>query len=348
VRILYVSYLPATGESASESAIARLFSAACQGHGSVERVKRIKNFAFVHFSTREAAEAALLAMQGATIDGCAIRIQWSKPPPPARANMPLETNSASERYSAPPAPLRAHIDHDRMPPSRIGPGSEHISPAPISAAPYLQSPYSPALPSGSPIARAHEVEPAELIHSYAQAAFSAHTESIFRIFEWQAAVALGFLPQGSPAPPLPPLFAQLAHSARGYSGRAGEVHRQSTSAEAHQSGRHASPGAEADYFQGLWQAPKSSSNGIGGSASSSASQYNEDSNSKFFLPSALPPMGLGHGTSFNESVLRHAQLSAAAVKNSSNWRESGDAVLAMGLGHGHNRIPLYEQHVPRR
>ena len=90
VRVLYVSNLPQRLEDASEVAIARVFDAAAGGRGAVERVKRMKNFAFVHFRTRAAAEAALAATTGPgsaplMFGGNVVKVQWSKPPPSAMA-----------------------------------------------------------------------------------------------------------------------------------------------------------------------------------------------------------------------------------------------------------------------
>ncbi|XP_038052911.1 APOBEC1 complementation factor-like isoform X2 [Patiria miniata] len=47
--------------------------------GCVERVKKLRDFAFVHFLTREDAFVALKAMDGATIDGSVIEVVLAKP-----------------------------------------------------------------------------------------------------------------------------------------------------------------------------------------------------------------------------------------------------------------------------
>ena len=80
VKILYVSNLPPDAPESSEAMLFSLF----ERFGTVERVKRMKNFAFVHFKARQHAEAALAAMNNSVIDGHAIKIQWSKPPPKVR------------------------------------------------------------------------------------------------------------------------------------------------------------------------------------------------------------------------------------------------------------------------
>jgi RNA recognition motif-containing protein len=79
LRVLYVSNLVWGNETdsvASESALIVLFSQ----YGPLERVKRLKNFAFVHFFSRSHAQAALDGLQGYILGGQPIKIQWSKPP----------------------------------------------------------------------------------------------------------------------------------------------------------------------------------------------------------------------------------------------------------------------------
>ena len=52
--------------------------------GQVERVKKAKDYAFVHFSSRDAAEKALAAInlnygQYLLLDGAEVEVTWSKP-----------------------------------------------------------------------------------------------------------------------------------------------------------------------------------------------------------------------------------------------------------------------------
>lgn len=65
VRILYVSNLPPNPEDAGESMLARMF----ERYGPVERVKRMRTFAFVHFRVRQHAEAALAGLNNTVIAG---------------------------------------------------------------------------------------------------------------------------------------------------------------------------------------------------------------------------------------------------------------------------------------
>ena len=57
VKVLYVKNLTS---DVTEEMIKEEFSK----HGTVERVKKIKDYGFVHFDTREGAEAALNALNG--------------------------------------------------------------------------------------------------------------------------------------------------------------------------------------------------------------------------------------------------------------------------------------------
>ena len=49
------------------------------GEEDIERVKKNKDYAFVHFLTREAAEKALRNSAGKCLDGSQIHVEWSKP-----------------------------------------------------------------------------------------------------------------------------------------------------------------------------------------------------------------------------------------------------------------------------
>ena len=92
VRVLFVRNLML---STTEDALRALFNRLAVGGngngiilGEVERVKKTKDFAFVHFSTRVAAETALAAANnnnnnghsgGLLIDGAEVEVLWSKP-----------------------------------------------------------------------------------------------------------------------------------------------------------------------------------------------------------------------------------------------------------------------------
>lgn len=74
VKVLYVrNFLirttPETIESVFENAI----------QNKIERVKKIYDYAFIHFYLREHAELAMTKLQNAEIDGSNIEIRWAKP-----------------------------------------------------------------------------------------------------------------------------------------------------------------------------------------------------------------------------------------------------------------------------
>lgn len=48
--------------------------------GSVERVKKVTNYAFVHYRCRDDAVTALSLMNGAQIDGVSVEVMLAKPP----------------------------------------------------------------------------------------------------------------------------------------------------------------------------------------------------------------------------------------------------------------------------
>ncbi|XP_022094152.1 APOBEC1 complementation factor-like isoform X3 [Acanthaster planci] len=75
VKILYVRNLMLhTSEETVQSAFGKKVK-----EGAVERVKRMKDFAFVHFQTREDACQAMKDMNGEQIDGSTVEVVFAKP-----------------------------------------------------------------------------------------------------------------------------------------------------------------------------------------------------------------------------------------------------------------------------
>ena len=74
VKILFVRNLML---STSEATLRDLFNRL--GNNSVERVKKAKDYAFVHFSSREAAEQALSCCKNLLVDEAEVEVVWSKP-----------------------------------------------------------------------------------------------------------------------------------------------------------------------------------------------------------------------------------------------------------------------------
>ncbi|XP_035206501.1 probable RNA-binding protein 46 isoform X2 [Stegodyphus dumicola] len=75
VTVLYVRNLSAL---TSEEQLRVLFSMG--GALRVERVKKMRDFAFIHYYKREEAETALKQFDGIMIDDCVLEVTWAKPP----------------------------------------------------------------------------------------------------------------------------------------------------------------------------------------------------------------------------------------------------------------------------
>ncbi|XP_035681614.1 APOBEC1 complementation factor-like [Branchiostoma floridae] len=75
VKVLYVrNLLLTTTEESLKESFENVVSP-----GSVERVKKIRDYAFVHFKTREEAVKAMNATNGQLIDGCQVEVTLAKP-----------------------------------------------------------------------------------------------------------------------------------------------------------------------------------------------------------------------------------------------------------------------------
>ncbi|KAK7078954.1 APOB1 complementation factor [Halocaridina rubra] len=72
VKVIYVRNLALT---TTEDDLRNL----CVTIGGVERVKKQKDYAFVHFSTREQAETAKASLNGRNVHGCELEVTWAKP-----------------------------------------------------------------------------------------------------------------------------------------------------------------------------------------------------------------------------------------------------------------------------
>uniref|UniRef100_F1KVY1 Heterogeneous nuclear ribonucleoprotein R n=2 Tax=Ascaris suum TaxID=6253 RepID=F1KVY1_ASCSU len=72
VKVLYVRNLK---EAVTEEQLKEMFAA----HGEVERAKKIRDYAFIHFKEREPALKAMEALNGTVLEGIAIEISLAKP-----------------------------------------------------------------------------------------------------------------------------------------------------------------------------------------------------------------------------------------------------------------------------
>ncbi|GFR20243.1 probable RNA-binding protein 46 [Trichonephila clavata] len=89
VKVLYVRNLaPVT----TEDQLLLLFSMG--GALRVERVKKMRDFAFVHYNKREDAENALGKFDGVTVDGCTLEVTWAKPPETQKQRSSIDKRDA--------------------------------------------------------------------------------------------------------------------------------------------------------------------------------------------------------------------------------------------------------------
>ncbi|XP_055931312.1 probable RNA-binding protein 46 [Argiope bruennichi] len=102
VKVLYVRNLaPIT----TEEQLLLLFSMG--GALRVERVKKMRDFAFIHYSKREDAESALQKFDGVTVDGCALEVTWAKPPETQKTRSPTDKRDTL-------ANLYRHLGYDNF------------------------------------------------------------------------------------------------------------------------------------------------------------------------------------------------------------------------------------------
>ncbi|XP_069134053.1 probable RNA-binding protein 46 isoform X3 [Argopecten irradians] len=76
VRILYVRNLML---NTTEETIQQYFSKACGNENSIERVKKMRDYAFVHFKDRNDALKAIKATNGSTLEGSCLEVVLAKP-----------------------------------------------------------------------------------------------------------------------------------------------------------------------------------------------------------------------------------------------------------------------------
>ena len=73
MKVLYVRNLTVT---VTEEKLREVF----ERFGKVERVKKIKDYAFVHFEERKQAEEAMKSLNGSEVGGSNLEISLAKPP----------------------------------------------------------------------------------------------------------------------------------------------------------------------------------------------------------------------------------------------------------------------------
>ncbi|OQV15747.1 APOBEC1 complementation factor [Hypsibius exemplaris] len=76
VRIVYVRNL---NMETTEETLLEIFSTVLENGRAIEKVKKLKDFAFVHFENRSDAQRALDTLNGHVVDGSQIEVMWAKP-----------------------------------------------------------------------------------------------------------------------------------------------------------------------------------------------------------------------------------------------------------------------------
>lgn len=64
----------------------------------IDRVKKLRDFAFIHYCKREDAETALERFDGMILDGCVIEVTWAKPPETQKQKLLLEKSPTACLY----------------------------------------------------------------------------------------------------------------------------------------------------------------------------------------------------------------------------------------------------------
>ncbi|RXN10771.1 putative RNA-binding 46 [Labeo rohita] len=136
VRVLYVRNLMLnTTEETLRSEFSRLKP------GSVERVKKLTDYAFIHFCNREDALTALESMNGKLIDGSPIEVTLAKP-----VSKDGKQRSGSRSSYGGVTPAGNYSDSNFLFQSRddvrIGAISDGLTARPLSLPPHLGSPYA--------------------------------------------------------------------------------------------------------------------------------------------------------------------------------------------------------------
>ena len=111
--------------STTEERLRQVFNEASSN--GVEKVKKIKDYAFIRFCSRDQADAARMSLNGKDIDGSQVEISWAKP---------------VDKANTKPRSPKQHRQNGRA--NSFSPVSSRSSRTPSG-----YSPYSPTLPSVS-------------------------------------------------------------------------------------------------------------------------------------------------------------------------------------------------------
>ncbi|KAI2810384.1 hypothetical protein BLOT_001545 [Blomia tropicalis] len=123
VKVLYVRNL--TSE-VTESQLKELF----EDYGTIERVKKIKDYAFVHFEDREQALNAMEKANGKDFGGSNIEISLAKPPSDRRKKEEVLRNREKRMFTMMQQRQYNMMTFPRVPSSQIRPPIQSIPPLP--------------------------------------------------------------------------------------------------------------------------------------------------------------------------------------------------------------------------
>jgi RNA recognition motif-containing protein len=129
VRILYVKQYDGV---LSERVLASVFGR----YGVVERVKSLKDYAFVHFERREDAQSAMDALDYSrdVASGVCLDVTWAKPPADKKTRQRMLRNRERRVQKFVVAAMSQPVRYTPRPPERAPGGKRRIGPTPAAAA----------------------------------------------------------------------------------------------------------------------------------------------------------------------------------------------------------------------
>ncbi|XP_025410227.1 heterogeneous nuclear ribonucleoprotein Q-like [Sipha flava] len=129
VRILFVSQY---GGILDERVLAKVFGQ----YGVVERVKNLKNYAFVHFERREDAQSAMDALDCSrdVASGVCLDVEWAKPPVDMQTRQRILRNRECRVRKSAVAAMSQPVRYTPQSLGRAPEAKRCVGPAPVAAA----------------------------------------------------------------------------------------------------------------------------------------------------------------------------------------------------------------------
>jgi RNA recognition motif-containing protein len=125
VRILFIKQY---GGVLDERVLAKMFGR----YGVVERVKNLKNYAFVHFERREDAQLAMDALDCSS--GVCLDVAWAKPPVDKKTRQRMLRNRERSVRKSAVAVMSQPVRYAPRPPGRAPGAKRRVGPAPAATA----------------------------------------------------------------------------------------------------------------------------------------------------------------------------------------------------------------------